>query len=144
MRIYIRRPIRERLLGRLMVDLASAPGPDGAQCWIYAGHHRKQGGYATIGGGGRGHTLLAHRVAYELRFGPIPDGLDLDHLCRRPACCNPAHLEAVPRSVNLRRGHHGGGRPVGSKLAPATVEKIRQAALRREAARRVPWSREKS
>jgi hypothetical protein len=46
----------------------------------------------------------AHRVAYELLVGPIPDGMHLDHLCRTPACVNPAHLEPVTPRVNSLRG----------------------------------------
>ena len=48
--------------------------------------------------------VRAHRVAYELLVGPIPDGLTLDHLCRNWACCNPAHLEPVPNRTNVLRG----------------------------------------
>lgn len=46
---------------------------------------------------------LAHRVSYETFAGPIPEGLDLDHLCRNRSCVNPEHLEPVTRSENLRR-----------------------------------------
>jgi hypothetical protein len=49
----------------------------------------------------------AHRVAYELFKGPIPAGMDLDHLCRVRCCCNPDHLEPVTRKENLRRGLNG-------------------------------------
>lgn len=45
----------------------------------------------------------AHRVAYELMVGPIPDGLTLDHLCRNRCCVNPNHLEPVSITVNIRR-----------------------------------------
>ena len=47
---------------------------------------------------------LAHRVAYEWSLGEIPEGLDLDHLCRVRNCVNPSHLEPVTRQENLRRG----------------------------------------
>lgn len=49
-------------------------------------------------------TDRAHRLAYILAKGPIPDGLEIDHLCRTPACINPLHLEAVTHAENLRRG----------------------------------------
>lgn len=74
-------------------------------CWIWMGG--KSGhGYGVIGGeGGRaGKQLMAHRVAYELLRGPIPEGLVIDHLCRNPPCVNPAHLEVVTYSENYRRG----------------------------------------
>jgi hypothetical protein len=48
-------------------------------------------------------TRRAHRVAYEMAIGPIPDNLDLDHRCRERSCVNPAHLEPVTRAENLRR-----------------------------------------
>ena len=52
---------------------------------------------------GRQQTIFAHRMAYILTYGPIPKGFEVDHLCRNPACINPAHLEAVTRSVNWLR-----------------------------------------
>lgn len=53
---------------------------------------------------------MAHRVAYELAIGPIPEGLTIDHVkargCTRVDCCNPAHLEAVTYAENQHRGRN--------------------------------------
>jgi len=47
---------------------------------------------------------MVHKLAYELKHGlPVPDELEVDHLCRVRCCINPDHLEAVSRSVNVRR-----------------------------------------
>jgi len=47
------------------------------------------------------------RLMYELMKGPIPDGMELDHLCRNPACANVMHLEPVTHEKNMRRGLGG-------------------------------------
>lgn len=73
---------------------------DGTNCWEWTGS--KVRGYGdfwlgTVNG-------LAHRYSYKTLVGPIPEGLQIDHLCRNRPCVNPAHLEPVTASVNNRRG----------------------------------------
>ena len=52
----------------------------------------------------KGRPRVAHRVAYEVIKGPVPEGLDLDHLCRTRSCVNPDHLEPVTVTENNQRG----------------------------------------
>jgi len=70
-------------------------------CLIWCGWVNKFG-YGKISVMDKGRWV--HRVAYEIEHGPIPSGLDIDHLCRVRCCVNPNHLEAVTRRTNLLRG----------------------------------------
>lgn len=70
-------------------------------CWLWQG--TAAGGYGLFGPN-REDKGYAHRYAWELVHGPIPDGLTLDHLCRTPICVNPWHLEPVTMRENLLRG----------------------------------------
>lgn len=76
-------------------------------CWEWQGSLTR--GYGTFAPK-RFVLLRAHRVAYELLRGSIPDGLELDHLCKNPSCVNPQHLEPVTHAENCRRGDGFGGR----------------------------------
>lgn len=72
-------------------------------CLVWMG--RRNYGYGSFSCGSiRRKTYRAHRFAYEMFRGPIPEGMVLDHLCRNKACVDPWHLEAVTREENLRRG----------------------------------------
>ena len=70
-------------------------------CWIWTAAMCKRG-YGSFWYNGQ--MRPAYRVGYELLVGPIPKGLELDHLCRNPSCVNPDHLEPVTHKVNMSRG----------------------------------------
>lgn len=81
---------------RLMVD----------GCWLWEGATTKCG-YGTTTVDYR--TVYAHRWAYEALVGPIPEGMQLDHLCRVRNCVRPDHLEPVTLAENVRRGRKARG-----------------------------------
>lgn len=76
-----------------------APEPNGG-CWLWLAS-LDRGGYGKFRLGQR--MRVAHRVAYEALAGDVPLGSELDHLCRTPSCVNPAHLEPVTHTENMRR-----------------------------------------
>lgn len=80
-------------------------------CWVWQ-RYINPDGYGTVG------PKRAHRVYYERYVGPIPEGMDLDHLCRNKTCVNPAHLEPVTEAENVRRGR-------SAKLSQAAADEIR-------------------
>ena len=70
-------------------------------CWLWTGKTNRDG-YGMYAW--RPDTYLVHRVAYQALVGDIPDGKELDHLCRVRNCCNPQHLEPVTHEENVKRG----------------------------------------
>lgn len=82
----------ERLSSRVVVS--------GTGCWEWQGRRGHMGhGFVNW----KGKSTPVYRVTYELLVGPA-DAQDMDHLCRNPPCCNPAHLEPVSHAENMRRG----------------------------------------
>lgn len=71
-------------------------------CWLWGGCH-DQHGYGWVGVAG-GKVRRVHLAAFEELVEPVPEGLELDHVCRHKGCWNPDHLEAVAHAENLRRG----------------------------------------
>ena len=80
------------------------PSPRPGSCWWWLGSHDAKG-YGEFWGDGT--YVKAHRWSYEHYAGPIPDGLQIDHLCRNPPCVNPLHLEPVTAAENMRRSLAG-------------------------------------
>jgi hypothetical protein len=93
--VYQRRSLADRFMDK--VDAADA-GLFG--CWLWTGAQTPNG-YGVISV--EGHLVHAHRVSHQLFKGQIPEGFDVDHLCRTRLCVRPEHLEAVTRRENLVR-----------------------------------------
>lgn len=120
------RSLRERFEEKFVRD------PGG--CWLWTAS-LSGGGYGQIGlgpkGTGRGD---AHRVAYELYVGPIPDGVLVMHTCDVRRCVNPAHLRLGSQADNIhdmdskgrrRSGDHRGEKDGNAKLTDEKVRKLR-------------------
>lgn len=105
-------------------DKVDRRGPD--ECWEWQAS-LDEDGYGKLG------SLRAHRVAYELQVGPIPEGEEVRHTCDNPRCVNGAHLIPGSQADNSRdmveRGRSTlGERNPGAKLTGADVIEIRKLA----------------
>lgn len=93
-----KRPLIERLFDKVSYE---------DDCWIYTGHVDRYSRIRT--GGEHSRRVPRHVAAYELFVGPVPEGMELDHLCRRTECFNPAHVEPVTGLENILRSDAWGG-----------------------------------
>lgn len=111
---------RKDPLGRFMAKVHDNyqglrhPLSDLTGCWIWIGGVTKAG-YGNFcierdGHGGHQTQKLAHRFAYETLIGPIPEGMQLDHLCNNKRCVNPDHLKPVTARENTLRADTVTGR----------------------------------
>lgn len=86
------RPLEDRFWEKVNITLT---------CWEWTGARnteRGQRGYGSIRLGGK--VCRAHRVSYELTYGPIPDGMQIDHRCNNKICVRPDHLRTVTNKQN--------------------------------------------
>jgi hypothetical protein len=120
---YLRGHNRRKAVRYVAVDAGFV-----TNCWIWKLAKTNQG-YGLCSGPS-GKTTCAHRLYYEDKWGQIPPGRQIDHLCRIPSCVNPDHLEAVTAKENIHRGS-------GTKVTPSDVEEIRRSSdLQSQLARR--------
>ena len=73
-----------------------------SKCWVWM-RARDHAGYGRLRRGGETYT---HRVSYKFFVGEIPADLEIDHICRNRACCNPDHLRLLTHAENQRRRIH--------------------------------------
>lgn len=104
------------LTDRFWRQVTEGPG----DCWLWTGD-RTDDGYGLFSV--HPARLGAHRWAYSLMRAEIPNGLDLDHLCRVTSCVNPWHLEPVTREENIRRALLRGTCEKGHSMADAILRK---------------------
>jgi len=112
------------------------PQPNG--CWMWTGPHGTKDGYGHFQPSPGAKKYMVHRWSYESFIGPIPEGMQIDHLCHTKdltcpggqdcihrRCCNPAHLEAVTPSENtMRQRHYSRGRTECPKGHPYSGDNL--------------------
>jgi hypothetical protein len=95
--VYIKK-VRPTVLERMFAKVLVTEG-----CWLWTGRRTNcgYGGFSAWFEGKR--TTQAHRVSFIAQVGPIPSGLEIDHLCRNRLCVRPEHMQLVTHRQNIRR-----------------------------------------
>lgn len=98
----------DKVVARILIRTRVPDDPERAMkaCWVYQGYINH--GYGQIWWRGRG-SFLVHRIMATRKHGPIPEGMDVHHVCGCSQCCNPEHLLPVKPSLN-RAYHNGNGK----------------------------------
>lgn len=110
------RSIAERLWEKVDRNGPTMPGME-SPCWVFTGT-KSDDGYGSISSGGHsGKMLRAHRVAWELENGPIPEGVELCHRCDNPPCCRPSHHFLGTHSENMLDASGKGRLPTAPRRA---------------------------
>jgi hypothetical protein len=100
--------VTNRFWNRILIPPDPAGGAREDRCWLWQGakgsgagglHKAAYGNFKLYGR----KVVKAHRFAWELFHGPIPEGMSVDHKCGNTLCCNPSHLELVTIPENTRR-----------------------------------------
>ena len=97
------RPI-PKLSEKQLKSFESKCKPQENGCILWTGNVNQKYGQLSVCIGGKKMNLRAHRIAYTLRHGAIPDGMTLDHTCRTPLCVNPDHLRPMGAVENTKLG----------------------------------------
>lgn len=107
-------PLIERLMEKISFEPFSG-------CWLWMGYLNDEGyGRLRLGSTEEPYSP-AHKASYELLVGPVPEDLQLDHLCRVRCCVNPKHLEPVTALENTTRGIGNGPAVAAAALAHEAI-----------------------